>query len=372
MSAQVTASPQSRCNIRQQLSEAIVYITASTSALDRTVIEDREQLSYAKLHVDLSPGTGHHFVHDPAGALPASFPQRFCAATAQRMTVQSLVELTVAPLGVRAMPSSPDRSPYIKAALQLIGNFTGAQFALARRVSQWTTAAELLNTHMASSLWQFCDPVENAEVVIHIQLKAEPYPVVVRAAFDALFGQHHVTVPLGAEKPLFGSNYLYRSDMFQTMNDGSYNGIRLTPSFHRICELMAFNPSCPSLQYTIRSSHALSPDESQELSLLQLMHEENLQALPCAVKTVHQSALHVHAMVNHWRKNMIEMPATRALLKRLNEDADGDSDEDADGHSDEDTDMDDEDADRAAEETRLYAFKNVLLLVIATAHTARN
>ncbi|KAK0537729.1 hypothetical protein OC842_001525 [Tilletia horrida] len=336
------------------------------------------------------------------------------------------------------MPSSPDRSPYIKAALQLIGNFTGAQFALARRVSQWTTAAELLNTHMASSLWQFCDPVENAEVVIHIQLKAEPCseptddlicrlrelrkaygnwqgnrkassakpgnhkfskqlasdtcaisrslrptdachiipktldPVVVRAAFDALFGQHHVTVPLGAEKPLFGSNYLYRSDMFQTMNDGSYNGIRLTPSFHRICELTAFNPSCPSLQYTIRSSHALSPDESQELSLLQLMHEENLQALPCAVKTVHQSALHVHAMVNHWRKNMIEMPATRALLKRLNEDADGDSDEDADGHSDEDTDMDDEDADRAAEETRLYAFKNVLLLVIATAHTARN
>ncbi|KAK0565316.1 hypothetical protein OC844_001283 [Tilletia horrida] len=77
-------------------------------------------------------------------------------------------------------------------------------------------------------------------------------------------------------------------------------------------------------------------------------------------------------MVNHWRKNMIEMPATRALLKRLNEDADGDSDEDADGHSDEDTDMDDEDADKAAEETRLYAFKNVLLLVIATAHTARN
>ncbi|KAK0566134.1 hypothetical protein OC844_000878 [Tilletia horrida] len=163
---------------------------------------------------------------------------------------------------------------------------------------------------------------------------------VVKQAFRVLFGQHPVTSSKVNSNPLFGSFYYFHSEMFDTMSDGSYNGMRLSPNLHRVfdyegrlwilcghayilgvpgceSELVVFDPPCPSLAAQMCAHGQRSDQQEQELWLAQLEHERKVRALETSVSKDAQGALHVHALVTHFHYNMADLPATARLFKRL-------------------------------------------------------
>ncbi|KAE8244532.1 hypothetical protein A4X13_0g6520 [Tilletia indica] len=408
-----SSSDEAALSNRLQASPATLWITISTQPLEKTEVGKNltrlaaMNASCAVVILDVKPGTGANFVHQPYSV--GETERQVCSATARLLSIQHILELALVFFGIRMKPSllpdSPDK------ALWPYGNFRGAQIIRRRRPAQSTPIEPLEPWHMVMSLWDFVEPLSNLDVVIHIQMEQNPDlyltenlalilsdlktawisyrtknrgdqeklevasnsfeeqipsavcvitgsvspvecchiiprtlpPEVVNAAFLSLFDSQNYNIRPHNAEPLFGTKSISFSS-WASMDNGSFNGIRLTPTLHSLLdhegrlsiisghlyvfgtpgcddESGFFEPACPSRGKARRTQTGMQQGNRNTLWVEQEQHEKLVRTYRCNVKPEQEATLNVNALLRFSRYHMCNQPVTIALFNRLRQKA---------------------------------------------------